>query len=101
MKGLLTLDVLELPFGRRNNEVELRRIFGQGLEDQGEAQLLVGPGDIGGCRGHGDVLYTSQFLFAAFFIILLVIVYYFSFKGTQNSRNLQGQNRRKRRFCIS
>ena len=48
MKGLLTLDVLELPFGRRNNEVELRRIVGQGLEDQGEAQLLVGPGDLGG-----------------------------------------------------
>ena len=68
---LLTLDVLELPYAGWHNEVELRRIVGQGLEDQGEAQLLVGPGNLGGCWGHGDVLYTSQFQFAALISLLI------------------------------
>ena len=49
-----------MPFGRRDNDIELRRIVGQGLE--------------------------------------LVFLW---LKGTQNNRNLQGQNSRERRFCIS
>ena len=63
---LLTLDVLELPYAGGDNEVELLCFFGQGLEDQGEAQLLVGPGNLCGCRGHGDVLRTYQLQLAAF-----------------------------------
>lgn len=51
---------LELPGAGGHDEVELRSVFRQGLEDEGEAQLLIGPWDLGGCRGHGDVLHIIR-----------------------------------------
>lgn len=61
---LLTLDVLELPCAVGLDEAELFSIFWQWLENEGEAQLLVRPGDRGLGRIDGGVVYTHQFLLA-------------------------------------
>lgn len=44
---LFAFDILELPYRRGYDEIELFCIFGQRREDKGETKLLVGPGYIG------------------------------------------------------
>ena len=62
---LLTFYEFELLEAGGHDKVELFGILGQGREDMGEAQFLVGSGYVGSARLDTDVLRAGQFLLAA------------------------------------